>query len=172
MEKFGGNRIGPTLPPSNDSRSSSSSRLFTGFCDSRFQCVMNLEAFQAKTKCLPVSRRQPRTLRRRRAIEDTIELSGFELARIIAKLVLERHAFRIERPPPGLVVPARRADQNASHLKGFAQLKGGLRVQSFLRSRPAHRSRVRVTGRNGLPIRSLSIRTPVPNPLATSLAQP
>src|SRR5665213_344071 len=58
--KCGGswNRMGPALPPNSDRRSSSSSRLLTEFGERRFQCVMNLDAFQAKTKSLPVCSRQ------------------------------------------------------------------------------------------------------------------
>jgi hypothetical protein len=38
------------LPPSSRSRDSNRAMLFTDVCLSRFQWVMNLEAFQANTK--------------------------------------------------------------------------------------------------------------------------
>src|SRR5215212_4445159 len=55
------NRIGPALSPSNEMRSSKSSRLLIDFSDSRFQCVMNFDAFQANTKSSGVCSRQPFT---------------------------------------------------------------------------------------------------------------
>jgi hypothetical protein len=51
----------PALPRSREMRSSSSSRLLTERSDSRFQCVMNFDAFQANTKSRPVCSRQPST---------------------------------------------------------------------------------------------------------------
>src|SRR5438105_14193903 len=53
--------------------------------------------------------------RRRRPVKHAIEFSGRKLAGIKLQLVLERQALRKERPSPGIVVPARRADQDPRH---------------------------------------------------------
>jgi hypothetical protein len=58
-------------------------RLLIELSDKRFQWVMNFDAFQEKTKYRLVSSRQLDGLGWGRAIEDAIQLHGFELAGVI-----------------------------------------------------------------------------------------
>src|SRR5205807_121207 len=82
-------------------------------------------------------------LRRRRSIEDAVQLGGCKLASVILKLVLERQTPWKKRSAPGIVVPARRSDQNTRHRfmvsarihlliePAGARLAGGAQISDF-----------------------------------------
>src|SRR6266516_3453522 len=54
-------------------------------------------------------------LGRRGTIKRAVKLSRGELAGVVLKLVFDRQSLGKERPTPGIVMPSRRADQNACH---------------------------------------------------------
>ena len=58
----------------------------------------------------------PDGIQARGPVEDAIQFGGGELTGVVVKLVLEWKSLWKERTAPGIVVPSRRADQNACYI--------------------------------------------------------
>jgi hypothetical protein len=86
--------------------------LLTEFAESRFQWVMNFDAFHDFAGLLlPASD----SIWRGCSIEHAIEFGGLELAGVVLELCLYGKTCGVEGSPPRIIMPAGCPDQNASH---------------------------------------------------------
>lgn len=88
--------MGPALFPSKERQSSRSARLLAELFESRFQCVMNFEAFHANTKSLPVCERQLSTV----LLAVLVHLFGHFKMVLQGRQVFPAQSFSLSLSPP------------------------------------------------------------------------